>query len=73
MQHAGKPGQDHAAAEEAGRAHMLDIGLADGSGMSGEQRHGKALLTKTFSWAGYSADSSEKILPFFASFANFVE
>ena len=27
-------------------------GLADGSGMIGEQRHGKALLPKTFSWAG---------------------
>ena len=41
-----KPGQDHAAAEEAGRAHMLDIGLADGSGMIGEQRHGISLSCK---------------------------
>jgi hypothetical protein len=74
MQHAGNTGQNHTAAEEAGGTHMLDIGLADGSGMIGEQRHGEASIWPERSLAQrYSTDSPEKILRFLALFAQIVE
>jgi hypothetical protein len=43
MHHAGNTRQNHAAAEERRGTHVLDICLADGSWVIGEEGHGRGL------------------------------